>query len=378
MLRKWLKTSINYPPSSDISQSSAFDKLLGIWDYFDYKPKHDRPIKIAILDTGLDISHSDLNQPRIIRFQNSQPLRAEGEPYQRDRIQAWKDFTQATSVKTKTDMLDLDGHGTQVAGLILRLAPRSDLYIARICEGDVSRGGSMEPTESSDNPFKKPQPETAAAAVTWAIDQQVDIINLSFGFSSRPRDPALKYALRKAAACHILVFAAMSNGGNDEPHGAAWPANDGSLTIGIHSCARQGRRFSDFTPRPVVDSCNFMVEGEQVWTHWPEAKGGGFRSAKGTSFATPVAVSMAALILAFERQHLCKKDREETEQFVDLDELRELNGMSRVLRKVSVSEDKYHYIYPRLLWNDLDQDLEGDRNKVRKHAWDIIRKALSR
>lgn len=378
MLNELLRTTSDFP-SSNLSQSSTFDKLVGVWDYYDYKPNHDRPIRIAILDTGLDISHSDFNHPRIVRFQNSQPLRAKGEPCQRDRIQACKDFTQTTSSKTQTEMLDLDGHGTQVTSLVLRLAPRSDLYIARICEGNIYRGAT-KPTEPSDNPFKTPQPEIAAAAIEWAIQQGVDIINLSFGFSSRPRNPSLKDALKKAAESHILVFAAMSNDGNNEPHGAAWPANDLSLTIGIHSCVRQGRWCSNFTPPPVAGSYNFMVEGEQVLTHWPEAKGGGFRFDDGTSFATPVAVSMAALILAFERQHLCKKYRADTERLVDLNELRELHGMGRVLRKISVPDmmGHYSYIYPRLLWNDLERDLESDRNEVRKHAWDIIQKALSR
>lgn len=293
-------------------------------------------------------------------------------------MRAWKDFTQSTPAEAQTDKLDLDGHGTQVAGLILRLAPRSELYIARICEGNIQRGTSkiMEP---SLNPFQTPQPEIAAAAIEWAIEQEVDIINLSFGFSFRLRG-SLKNALKKAAREHILVFAAMSNDGNNNPYGAAWPASDSGLAIGIHSSQAKGRRSSSFTPPPVAGSHNFMVEGERVLTHWPESKGGGFRLDEGTSFATPIAVSMAALILAFESQHLCKKDREEARTLVDLDELRELNGMGRVLQKISVSDETrdYSYIYPDLLWTGFNRAFEEDRNKVRQYAWSIIQDALSR
>lgn len=275
--------------------------------------------------------------------------------------------------------VDLDGHGTQVASLILRLAPRSDLYIARICEGDVQRG-ALKSTEPNLNPFKTPQPDVVAAAIEWAIQQGVNIINMSFGFSYRLRGP-LKSALKKAAREHILVFAAMSNSGNNNPYGAAWPASDSGLTIGIHSCQEAGKRSSSFSPPPVASSHNFMVVGEQVLTHWPETKGGGFRLDEGTSFATPVAASMAALILAFERQHLCKKNREEAEEMVDLDELRELHGMGRVLRHISVPDREtghYSYIYPSLLWKDFNRAFEGDRKRVRKHAWDVIQDALSR
>lgn len=372
---------------SNLSQSSTFDRLIKIWDYFDYKQRRDRPVKIAILDTGFDSSHPDFEYSRALRFQNSQPVRAGGEPRQRDRIRAWKDFTRE-SISTEADILDLDGHGTQVAGLILRLAPRSELYIARICEGNIQRG-AIKPTKPSSSLLKTPQPDIAAAAIEWAIQQKVDIINLSFGFSSTRRSKeslrlrgALRDVLKEADRNHILVFAAMSNDGNNDPNGAAWPANESALSIGVHSCVEKGRRSSIFTPPPVPGSHNFMVEGERVVTHWPESKGGGFRLDEGTSFATPIAVSMAALILAFESQHLCKKDREEAEEMVDLEELRELRGMVKVLRHISaqVPESGYYYsyIYPELLWKGFNLAFEEDKDKVRKYAWGVIQDALSR
>lgn len=354
--------------------------LIRIWDYLDYKERHDHPIKIAILDTGLDTSHSDFGHSRIVRFQNGQPVRAEGESPQCKRVRAYKDFTEPDPNSAQADMTDLDGHGTQIAGLILRLAPRADLYIARICEGNVQRG-VLEPVTGSPRAVEKPRLDIAATAIEWAIQQKVDIINLSFGFSARLKG-TLKDALKKAADKHILVFAAMSNGGNNNPYGAAWPASDTSLTIGIHSCVEKGKRSSAFTPSPIPSSHNFMVEGERVLTHWPEGKGGGFCFDDGTSFATPIAVSMAALILAFERQHLCKKEREEVGKHVEIDELRELHGMSRVLRQVSVPvlENGYgfSYIHPWLLWKDLNPLFSEDRDKIRKHAWSVIQDALSR
>lgn len=206
----------------------------------------------------------------------------------------------------KDDMKDLDGHGTQVAELILRLAPRSELYIARICEGEINRG-TPTPSAPTDNRVKRPRPDIVAKAIDWAREQKVDIINMSFGFYDSHKE--VKAALNRAVRdSKILVFAAMSNDGNNSQH-AAWPARDPNLAIGVHSCDKWGRKTSGFTPRYVHGSHNFMFVGEEVITQWPEAKGGDFRLDQGTSFAAPAVAAMAALILGFAQQHICRKER---------------------------------------------------------------------
>lgn len=273
-------------------------------------------------------------------------------------------------------MKDLDGHGTQVAELILRIAPRSELYIARICEGEINRGTSIR-SAATNNPVKKPQPNIVAKAIDWAREQKVDIINMSFGFQDGYRN--VRAALKAVRDAKILVFAATFNDGRNREF-AAWPAADPHLTIGVHSCNEHGRK-SDFSTGR-MSSSNFMFVGEKVITQWPEAKGGGFRLDEGTSFSTPAVAAMAALILGFAWQHICKKQREEAERLIDLEELKELGGMQRVLRLISVKDDFqwYSYIHPLLLWKEFEPNpLDDDRthkDKVKQHAWDIIVKSL--
>ncbi|KAH6892530.1 hypothetical protein B0T10DRAFT_458239 [Thelonectria olida] len=137
-------------------------------------------------------------------------------------------------------------------------------------------------------------------------------------------DDALGFARDKG----ILIFAAMANGGIYDK--AAWPARESKDAIGIHSCTEMGKKSSNFTPMPVDRNPNFMVIGEQIIAHWPTAKRGGFRDAEGTSFATPVAVTMAALILAFVNQTRCQKLREECEEKVKVKELWQNWGMTSV------------------------------------------------
>lgn len=114
---------------------------------------------------------------------------------------------------------------------------------------------------------------------------------------------------------------------------------------------------------------------------WPEMKGGGFRLVNGTSFSTPAATAMAALILAFFFQSTCKKQREAVKKDFKEDVLiRKTRKMSAVLLKVSNEVDgNYRYIHPELLWKDFDpMHTEGGDTpmKRRTHAWGVIRSAL--
>jgi hypothetical protein len=113
----------------------TFDDLRKTWaNRFEPKDK-DKIVKIAVLDTGIDLFHEDFQMARASSFVSGKPTFVEGEPPQIKRIMEWQSFC-----GDKEDIQDVDGHGTQVAGIILRLAPKAVLYIARICEGDVNFG----------------------------------------------------------------------------------------------------------------------------------------------------------------------------------------------------------------------------------------------
>lgn len=205
---------------------------------------------------------------------------------------------------------------------------------------------------------------------------KVNIINMSFGFDES--DPELDEALRLAQSKDILIFAAMANEGIYKA--AAWPARDSDNTIGIHSCAEMGKTSSPFTPKPSHERLDFMVLGENIFAHWLTGKGGGFRPVEGTSFATPVAVSMAALILAFTNQKVCRKLREETEKKVRVKDLGSNRGMRRLLRAISeVSTDRYLWINPMLLWATFPEEgAEDTPGAMREHAWRVIHRALKK
>jgi hypothetical protein len=222
-------------------------------------------------------------------------------------------------------------------------------------------------------------------AIQWAIDEEVDIINLSFGFDDS--DPVVRSVLKKAQSKRILIFAAMANGGVHEK--AAWPAKS-NLVIGIHSCVDMGARSSIFTPKPVTSppNYNFMVIGERIPAFGLIAKSRGDCYVEGTSFATPVAVAIAALILAFANQTRCRILRNECEEKLEkrgvhwrylwLNE-----GMRRVLAAISEPADSgYLSISHNLLWKeyrderDTDEESRGTNHAMRDHGWKVILHAL--
>jgi subtilisin family serine protease len=363
----------------------------------------DERVRIAILDTGLDHHHEDFKQARTKEFigkMGDVASPVEGECPQSHRIRKRRNFCVNKEEDENEGTDDLDGHGTQVAGIILRLAPNADLYIARVCGGDLTYGHPEVQTQDKGNKdFCKPQPSVVAKvglcrrptfvpyeltkpclkAIRWAVEEEVHIINLSLGF--RRCDYAdlkdLRDALKEAQGHKIVVFAATSNEGIHDQ--VAWPAKDPEYAIGIHSSIDFGVRKSDFTANPFQPGANFMAVGENILSQWPNAKGAGFRLCTGSSFATPVATAIGALVLAFIWQTICRVERAKVADIVPLDDIRTNHGMTKLLRAISTPQDGgYLAIHPKLFWNNYHDVKDGKLNttKSRGHAWDIIEKAL--
>lgn len=113
-------------------------------DCFKGSSNRDR-IKIAILDTGIYYDHPF--------FQDE---------VRRPRIKARESFFDATKKETDVPFVDTPkktkdthGHGTHIAGIIMQVAPNTDLYIGRVVKGNewspddadrISKVGRSSPT----------------------------------------------------------------------------------------------------------------------------------------------------------------------------------------------------------------------------------------
>ncbi|WZH48130.1 peptidase S8/S53 domain-containing protein [Fusarium acuminatum] len=276
------------------------------------------PVKIAILDTGIDLDHPDFNQ----RAKRRSKVAAEQLPEktQKERIMGCKNFTDGP----EDDVTDDVGHGTHIAGLIMAIAPRAELYIAKV--------SSVQNSESKEESER------------MAMEKEVNIVNMSLGFAEES-SWQLTEALEKVAEKSI-IFAAAANHGDSQA--IAWPAHDHFLAICVTSGDDMGKP-SNFAPGTNREFPIFVAPGDNILSHWP---GGKFRKMSGTSVATPIAVGMAAMILAFLNKTNAW-EQEEKEDWISRTKerrIRSTTGMRRVLEQTCRDRNGLKLLSPRFMW----------------------------
>jgi hypothetical protein len=205
-----------------------------------------KSVKVAVIDTGLDTRHPEL----------------------RERVVGIRNF-----VDRDSGAFNADVHGTAMAGVIaaasnngvglVGVAPEADLLGFKAC-WQTDRTARSAHCSSF----------TLAKAVNFAIDQEVDVINLSLG---GPPDPLLTRLVDKALERNIVVVGAVSP---DWPSG--WPAG----VKGVIAVTNQD------TPTAAAGQ-PVKAPGNQVLSTKP-AQGYDFYS--GSSLATAHVAGLAALI----------------------------------------------------------------------------------
>ncbi|ROV88919.1 hypothetical protein VSDG_08918 [Cytospora chrysosperma] len=255
-------------------------------------------IKVAILDTGIDIGHPSI-KARIERIKD---------------VRTWvNDLGGKQDRKTG----DSSGHGTHIADLLLDVAPDSDIYIARIAK--------FSPTE----------PVQIAKAIDHAVAEwQVDIISMSFGFPDE--NDELSKAILNAHAHNILMFAAASN---DGAHGLlpAFPARHHSVFC-IYASDGMGNSIRG-NPTARQHNYNFSTLGEAVNSAWPcnlSEKPWKVRKS-GTSFSTPIAAGLAAVVLFYAQTIMPPEDSLKFKQY---------DKMRNMFHHMSVLRAGYNFLLP--------------------------------
>ncbi|MDQ0268465.1 S8 family peptidase [Cytobacillus purgationiresistens] len=222
-------------------------------------------IKVAILDTGCDIDHPDL-QGRIIGGRN---------------------FTDDDNSDPEL-FEDYNGHGTHVAGTIAAnengmgvtgVAPEADLLIVKVLNKDGSG-----------------QYEWIIAGINYAVEQKADIISMSLG---GPNDVTeLHDAIKNAVAHQILVVCAAGNegDGDEKTDELAYPGcYNEVISVGAVNLERISSPFSN--SHPEID---LVAPGEDIVSTFLNGK---YASLSGTSMATPHVTGALALI-----KDLCNKE----------------------------------------------------------------------
>ncbi len=136
-------------------------------------------VRVAILDTGIDYNHPDLEDKMW-----------EGTGY---------DF-----VNDDEDPMDEDGHGTHVAGIVSSIAPEAELMALKVIEEEGGRW------------------QEVSQAIRFARNNGADIISMSFGGERSPLAEAIRIQINFAYTRDDILLTAAA--GNDDTDDQYYPA----------------------------------------------------------------------------------------------------------------------------------------------------------
>ncbi|MBI1907961.1 S8 family serine peptidase [Candidatus Uhrbacteria bacterium] len=257
-----------------------------------------RSVVVAVLDTGVDLDHPDLEDNLWVNAGEVAGNRTDddGNGYA-DDVYGW-DFVDGDA-NPAPDEVESDvvvSHGTMIAGIIG-------------AAGDNGRGTTGVAWEVRIMALRmlgddgSGSSSTAAEAVAYAADNGADIINMSFAGVNADTD--LRRAIRNAYRGGVVIVSAMGNESEDTDDVAVYPAclkeGEEDWVIGVAS--------TDQSDDPSVFSnygkncTDLSAPGEYIYSTmyenpdagYDEAYGGGW---SGTSVASPVVAGAAALLLA--------------------------------------------------------------------------------
>nr|WP_246427514.1 S8 family serine peptidase [Paenibacillus phyllosphaerae] len=205
-------------------------------------------VKVALLDTGIDLESTELSVAGGASFISSEPT------YD-----------------------DLNGHGTHLAGVIaaadndesiVGIAPNVELYALKVLNKDgVGTYGQV------------------IEAIEWSIDNDIDIISMSF--SSDQFSAILQDVMKEASDKGILLIAAS---GNDGMSAISYPAKYPSvMAVGAVDSLNQRADFSNYGEELEIMAPGVDVAGLSL-------DNGQYTTISGTSVAVPHVAGIAALI----------------------------------------------------------------------------------
>lgn len=229
-------------------------KFCGVDEYRAETGSTGAGVKVAILDTGIDASHPNLQA----------------------NVKGAVDFT--------GDSRPLHGHGTHVAGIVgaaatgvgvIGVAPSCELYSVRVLDSDGLCPGDYS---------------WITQGVEWCIENRMDVINLSLGAPQPPPD-ALHAAILKAVNSGIIMVSAS---GNEKAKEINFPARYEEV-ISVAAFDKDGK-VADFSN--IGQGLDVIAPGVDIYSTWP---GGSYARESGTSMASPFVAGLIALMIAYHR-----------------------------------------------------------------------------
>lgn len=260
-------------------------KLESVWGNEDYGNTAGEGTVVAVIDTGVDYNHEDL-QDNI--WTNSAEV--SGTTGADDDNNGYVDDVHGINLIDPNETpMDDHGHGTHVAGIIAmennNVGGVGIAYKSKIMP--IKAGGSDGTFYSSD----------IAKGIEYAYKNGADVINMSFGSSAH--SALIENALQDAFGSCVLVAAAgnESTPTADCPLGGRnmYPASY-SYVIGVmaYDEANSFASFSNWDYKPNANAeYEVVAPGVSVYSTLPNGR---YASWNGTSMAAPMASAEAAIL----------------------------------------------------------------------------------
>lgn len=219
-----------------------------------------RPVKVAVLDTGVDSGHEDL-QGRLA-----------------DGINLITDAVDSTDYSDDSR----DGHGTHVAGIIAAAANNGTGIAGVAGEFPIQ----LIPVKVLDGAGVGTVYDVAQG-IRWAADQGADIINLSLGSRLPDYPQTLAEAVEYASSKGVLLVAASGNEG--KTISSFYPASlPGVISVGASGPEHTEPYFSN-------RNADFLAPGVDIVSTLPQDQYG---SLTGTSMSCAYAAGVASLLIS--------------------------------------------------------------------------------
>jgi subtilisin len=204
-------------------------------------------VKVAVVDSGIEDGH-----PLIGAVQGGVAIEPDG----------------PTNVRiVEGPHEDLFGHGTACAGIIRSLAPDCELYSVRVLGAGLTGRGTV-----------------FAAGVQWAIDNGMDVVNISMS----TRRPAMFSTFHRIADRAYFAGTVLVSAINNVPV-PSYPSEFASV-ISVASAPGEGPYALTYNPHPPVE---FGAPGVSIELAW---LGGSTTRATGNSFAAPRVAGLVTLL----------------------------------------------------------------------------------
>ena len=299
--------------------------------------KQEKKLIVAVLDTGVDIEHPDLKghfllndaecggDPNTDNDKNTLPGDCHG----------WN-FTSAIDTAEAKVVVDRDGHGTHVAGIIA--AQINNLGIAgvapwvKILPVKVIRDSESDTAVATSEAF--------ARGIMYAVDRGAKIVNLSLGWPRALETDFLRKSIAYALSHDVLLVAAAGNNNSNEP---IFPcAYEGVICVGATTLNGKMAGFSNYGGHVDV-----VAPGEAILSTIPTSIDPylfavqGYDLKSGTSQAAPLTAGLIANMIG-------------QESFLTRDDV-----LARLYRLPQVKEERKFALGGIARWSDLSKPIEG-------------------